>query len=288
MSEHHHVVSDTGRFALIPEWLLADTTVSDRAIRLYGLLASRWADRDTAECWPSKRTIADALGCSIDTISRGITDLEKVGAIQVIHRRSDDGSNMSNVYRVIRTRPPGAAPDASPSTPPSNDDPPRTDTGTPPRNGAVTSPHERDPNQNQEQEPLIQSSSDADEPPSEAVVRAERLCEFFVEHLLQADPDAKRPTITKAWVTEAERMVRIDKRERSEIAAVIAWVFLNPAGEFWVANCRSIPKFRTKYETLRAQMRATTRATQRPPVASPVTATDLPTGIVDVGPGGAA
>lgn len=98
------VRSDTGPFSIIPEWLLG--RVSPTAYMLYGLLA-RYAD-DTGRCWPSRRTMAERLSCSMSTVDRAVDDLRKVGALVVVPRKDDERGQLTNDYRLIR-----AAPDAS-------------------------------------------------------------------------------------------------------------------------------------------------------------------------------
>lgn len=96
------VRSDTGAFALVPEWLLF-SDLSDRAVRLYAIL-SRYADRD-GKAWPSRRTLATKLGCSMNTVDRARAELEEAGALHVERRKSDEGDWMSSVYTVVRRTP---------------------------------------------------------------------------------------------------------------------------------------------------------------------------------------
>ncbi len=94
------VVSDTGPFSIIPEWLL-DVGVGDRAIRLYAVLG-RYADKVTGFAFPSRKTLSARLKCSIRSVDRAIEELQEVGALRVEHRRADDGDWQSNLYIVSR------------------------------------------------------------------------------------------------------------------------------------------------------------------------------------------
>lgn len=95
------VSTDTGPFALIPEWVIYHEGVSAVAVRLYATLA-RHAD-DTGSAYPSKKRLATLCGCSVSTIDRCITELVAARALHVEPRTRDDGSRASNMYLVRRT-----------------------------------------------------------------------------------------------------------------------------------------------------------------------------------------
>jgi len=95
-------------FATIPEWLL-EADVSDRAVRLYGLLV-RHADQD-GHAFPSRKRLSDRLKCSVDSVDRAIRELREVGAVQVRHRKDEAGDRTSNDYIL---RPGGRIPAATP------------------------------------------------------------------------------------------------------------------------------------------------------------------------------
>lgn len=97
--------SDTGPFAIVPEWLL-DLDVTDKAVRLYAVLA-RYADADGLS-WPSRTTLARRLRCSVDTVDRAATALIEAGALVKEQRTGDDGERQtSNLWTILRVRPPG-------------------------------------------------------------------------------------------------------------------------------------------------------------------------------------
>ena len=52
--------TDIGRYAILPEWLL-DAGVSSHAIRLFGLLAAKYADRE-GSCHPGRQALAAQMG----------------------------------------------------------------------------------------------------------------------------------------------------------------------------------------------------------------------------------
>jgi hypothetical protein len=96
------IVADV-RFAIVPEWVL-DLEVSDRAVRLYALLA-RHADGDGSGAIPGRKRLAKRLRCSVDSVDRAKAELVDAGALHVEHRFLD-GRQTSNDYLVIRV-PPG-------------------------------------------------------------------------------------------------------------------------------------------------------------------------------------
>jgi hypothetical protein len=105
--ESGSVRSDTGPFAQVPEWLL-DAEVSDRAVRLYGILA-RYADNE-GKSFPSKRTLATRVRCSEASVFRATRELEAAGALVIEERfeeASEEGARRqtSNHYVILR-RPP--------------------------------------------------------------------------------------------------------------------------------------------------------------------------------------
>jgi hypothetical protein len=95
------------RFSILPEWLL-DAGVSDRAVRVYALLA-RYADSETLQAFPSRETLAKRAGCHWRSIDRAIDELVALGAITKTHRKNGDAyqSNIYTLRRVLTTVSPG-------------------------------------------------------------------------------------------------------------------------------------------------------------------------------------
>jgi hypothetical protein len=87
-------------FAITPEWVLYHPTLSDRAIRLYGVMM-RHADNDTHRCHPSRRRLAECMHCSVDTVDRATAELINAGAVVSSPRQREDGSQSSNDYTMI-------------------------------------------------------------------------------------------------------------------------------------------------------------------------------------------
>lgn len=96
------LTTDTGPFAIVPEWLLA-SEVSDRAVRMYALFA-RYADGD-GWSFPSRRALATQLRCSMSSVARTLVELEQVGALEIHERYTDAGERTTSLYRLLRATP---------------------------------------------------------------------------------------------------------------------------------------------------------------------------------------
>lgn len=88
--------SDIGPFAIVPLWLIK-SGISPGAIVTFALMWAKWADK-RGECWPSHAKIAAELEASERTIIRHLAELEAIGAVDVVRRQRDDGSQTSNYY----------------------------------------------------------------------------------------------------------------------------------------------------------------------------------------------
>ena len=85
------------RFAIIDEWLL-DLDISDRAVRLYAVLA-RYADSETRKAYPSRDTLAGRLRCSTKSVDRAAQELVESGAMTKKHRHN---SSIIYTLRVVQ------------------------------------------------------------------------------------------------------------------------------------------------------------------------------------------
>ena len=90
------------RFSIVPQWLL-EADISDRAIRIYGLIAS-YADNETHTAFPSRDTLARRARCHVKTVDRAIVELVEAGAIEKQNRKNGDAYT-SNLYTVKRVSP---------------------------------------------------------------------------------------------------------------------------------------------------------------------------------------
>jgi hypothetical protein len=116
-------------FGRVPTWLL-DEAVSDRSIRLFALL-TRYADRE-GRGFPGRRTLAERLRCSVDSIDRALRELVHAGAVRVEERWDvdGDGGRLTNDYHLLEHR--EEDPDRTVAAPPG-----RRDAAAPGRAGAA-------------------------------------------------------------------------------------------------------------------------------------------------------
>ncbi len=105
MTEHpEQVRTDTGPFAIVPEWVI-DGDISHGAVRLYAVLA-QYADASGGS-FRSRRTLATRLRCSVDSVDRFTKELISAGAVTIAPRYDDAGDRTSNLYTVHRMPPGG-------------------------------------------------------------------------------------------------------------------------------------------------------------------------------------
>jgi hypothetical protein len=92
--------SDQPKHGRIPAWIVA-LKLQPRAQQVYDLLSAQFAKKGVA--WPSRRLMAEWLGCSVATIDRALRRLEKAGAIRVTKREGAAGEH--NVYVIAYDAP---------------------------------------------------------------------------------------------------------------------------------------------------------------------------------------
>jgi len=91
-------------FGIVPIWVLDHPDLSDRAVRIYGILSQK-ANNDTLQTWPSRHWIKDRVHCSIASVDRALSELAAAGAITRTQRRDENGFPTSTLYTVVRTPP---------------------------------------------------------------------------------------------------------------------------------------------------------------------------------------
>lgn len=89
------------RFAMVPLWVL-DLPLSDRAVRLYAILAGK-ADYGTGEnAMPGRAWLADKMRTSVASVDRAIAELVDAGVVAKRARFTKRGRQRSNVFTVRR------------------------------------------------------------------------------------------------------------------------------------------------------------------------------------------
>lgn len=131
------------RYGRVPRELLRDPAISDRAVRLYGLLDD-YAGVD-GRAFPKRATLAACLrDCSVDSVDRAIRELIAYGWLHRQPQHREDGGNTSNLYTLTAgptpaapVRPPGRNGAATPAAPvrPQEGEPREGTTPQPPKGG---------------------------------------------------------------------------------------------------------------------------------------------------------
>ena len=78
--------------------IYADTELPSRAKAVYMYLR----DRSDAEgkCWPGIKTIASDMKLSRSTVKRALSDLVRLGRVEIQPRYRENGGQTSNLYRL--------------------------------------------------------------------------------------------------------------------------------------------------------------------------------------------
>lgn len=97
----------------------------------------------------------------------------------------------------------------------------------------------------------------------------DKLCTALVDHRVRLN--CKPPSITQEWRDEARRLFDIDKRTLADALGLLAW---SQDNAFWRANIKSIPKFRSQFDTLRLQRETETTDRRGPSSDRQLAATD--------------
>ncbi len=223
--------SDTGYFTIIPEWVL-DAKISDGAVRLYGILG-RYSDSED-KCFPSRATLASRMQATTKSVDRRIAELVSIGALSVEHRLADSPSgnkfHRSNIYHLKRINPQGVGTQLSLG---GDSIVPRV--ATPVSKGRDTTVAH---NQSQEREPI---EPDLLSETEDAYI----LCKVLADAI--SEDGTIQPKITKRWITEMDRLLRIDQQPVDVVQDMIQW---SAADDFWCTNILSPQKLRKHFSRL--------------------------------------
>jgi DNA-binding transcriptional ArsR family regulator len=87
-------------YSMTPLWVVIRCR---KEVWLYDFLRARYGGMDAI--FPGIKTVAEELGISRRTVEHALSRLKEAGAVEVINRFRDDGSQTSNEYRTY-FRPP--------------------------------------------------------------------------------------------------------------------------------------------------------------------------------------
>jgi hypothetical protein len=94
------VVRALVQYGIVPLWLITNREVKDTAVRLYALLAAKYADHGSHTCYPSRRTLAADLCVALSTIDVALGQLKRASAVIVRQRRDPSGDLTSSLYTL--------------------------------------------------------------------------------------------------------------------------------------------------------------------------------------------
>lgn len=95
-NDHHTTVEV--HWAPIPEAVLYDPSLGDKAVRVYGTLMRHGLDPST--CHPSHVRLAELVGCAPRSIQRPLRELEEAGWIERVPRFDAFGQRMTDGFHV--------------------------------------------------------------------------------------------------------------------------------------------------------------------------------------------
>ena len=229
MESQDKVIADNF-FAIIPEWLLfAD--ISPQAVRLYGVLR-RYADRD-GSCFPSRKRLASDLRMEYTKpVDRALKELVHIGAITIQHRHTEQGDLQSNLYTVLSV-PIGG--DEKLSTSP------------------LFGPHgssRKEATVGTESSQIMKANLNESQDNEKADFKIEiiTLCNLLAD--LMVGNGVKRPTVSGKWLSDMDKLNRIDEKTFEQIEAAIRW---SQNDSFWSSNIHSPAALRKQYEKMRLQ-----------------------------------
>jgi hypothetical protein len=212
-------------FQQIPNWVF-ESEVTATAIKLYLVLRKNGDNKRGTSYW-SRRKLAEQLGTSPNTMDRAKKELIEMGALCQINRKNKDGDWTSNLYHVHTASVTNCRYLYSPVGTPIP-----TDGDTPiPTSGEQTNNH-------------IELRTN--ELPRTYGDENHQACNLLAD--LIAANGSKRPAVTDKWLSDMERLNRIDERSWEQITKAIEWC---QADEFWRGNIMSPAKLRKQYDQLR-------------------------------------
>lgn len=233
---------ETDFYVVVPEGVL---DLGPYHVAVYCALRA-FADNQSDECWPSHKTLSERARVSLDKTKRVLKDLRDAGWIGWVERRQPNGSLTSNRYQVYGSKQGAVGASVTHiSTDPSpaekaEGSPVQKAEGSPADKAGVGAdkareliPNELLPNRNYRVAP------DGDD--------ATRLASLFSELLTDL---GVRHRVSEQWVTDLDRMMRLDGRTPEEVEGAMRWAL---ADDFWSANIHSPKKLRAKFDQMRLQ-----------------------------------
>jgi hypothetical protein len=189
--------------------------------------------------WPSRQRIAHESRCSLSTVKRTISDLVEMGELVIVAPGGNGTEKRANVYALGPFFQGGQNEPLDIS---------QGVTGEPLTVGQDLATLGLDLEDLPSERSSRSSSTATQQVANEMDSCSGRLCSHLRAKIIANG--CKPPTITKAWLDAARRLVEIDGRSEEQVMACIEWA---TGHEFWKANILSMPKLRQRYDQLRLQ-----------------------------------
>jgi hypothetical protein len=207
----------------------SETTKSDRLVLL---ALADYAEDDGSKAFPSIATLSEKARTKERTTEEALARLRDAGAIEATSRTASG----IVVYRVLMDENAAALGGARDSRgAKTRKATPRKTVGDPAK---TRDAHTKEPSTTRQENRVERSAPDVNEAP---------LAHLLADLIAANDPDGKRPTVSRAWALEEDRLKRIDGRAPEQIEFVIRWV---QADGFESCNVLSMPKLRKRYGEL--------------------------------------
>ena len=205
--------------------------------------ARAYVDDDGVTWWPaSSAAISAEVGLSDDQVDRALKSLRSAGFLDATEHRLGGNYDRTKSWRPVVLDPRGV--DSANSRNGVRDSADRT-----PRYRGQDSADSRNvPTTQTVEDSSNASGSDDAQDEKQWPVNVVKLCELLRD-LVVANGN-RTPAITKSWLTEADRLFRLDRVSVADAVRVLRWAL---ADSFWSSNILSMPTFRKQYDRLRMQ-----------------------------------
>lgn len=183
--------------------------------------------------WPGTARLGEMTGLSSRTIRRWLDEFEERQLLVRVRRRRKDGTLGTYEYQLVERTPAASGQ----QRPVAVDD---HDHGTP-VSGSPADTH-------------VRAEPPVTEPPVEPLVSdAKKLAEMLADSI---GDRGRRPSVTRQWLEEMDRLIRVDGRQPVEIERVIRWLATSndDVAVFWRPNIRSPQKLRMRWDQMREQV----------------------------------
>ncbi len=229
-------------YAVIPEWIL-DAEISASAVRLFATLGRFVGANDAA--FPSRRTLAARMHCSVATVDRALSELKGIGAIKIEAQTRGDGSRTSSLFYLWPLATPLPTGDG---TPHHGRGYPSSPVIVPPLKSDIalkniierTTSKVSSPRKTEFRETAEESFS------GDVIALTAYLNEWIGKNGFKPFTEGKLQ-----W-RDMDKILRIDKRPPHQVREVIDWC---QRDSFWNSNVRSVRKLRQHFDTFLGKMR---------------------------------